>query len=91
VRFRDGSDKGTESVLQLLCKSREKYDGALAILRQVLEEESMSTTRIFEWQAPLGAKSKQSQEHAHHFFDIKRIAHKEFILASKNSPSHIKM
>jgi hypothetical protein len=34
VRFLAGSDKGTENVLQILCKSREKCDGDTCIDRQ---------------------------------------------------------
>jgi hypothetical protein len=54
----------------------------------------MSRTRVREWHARFRADEKgetgeeQSQEHAHDFFDIKGIVHKEFFLQAEQSISH---
>jgi hypothetical protein len=64
MRFRDGSDKETASVHQVLCKYRKKCDGDPGMIRQVFEEESMSRTWVFEWHA-LFRTSQTSIENDH--------------------------
>jgi hypothetical protein len=63
----------TASVHQILCKSRRIVTEALAIIKHVFGEESMSRTRVFEWHSRFRtdqkshAIEKQSQEHTLNF------------------------
>jgi hypothetical protein len=74
MQFRDGSNKGTASNLGQIS---EKCNGDPAMNRQAFGGESMSRTRVLNGMLGSGQTKKgetgegQSQEHAHHFFDIK--------------------
>jgi hypothetical protein len=63
--FRDGSDKGTVSVRQILCKSQKKCNGDLAMIRQAFREESMSHTWVFEWLARFRACQTSTEDDQH--------------------------
>jgi hypothetical protein len=59
------------------------------MIKQAFREESMSHTRVFEWHAQFRAKSKQSQEHAHHFLWLQWDCSQGIDLGGPNSQFHI--
>jgi hypothetical protein len=54
----------------MLCESQKRSIETLEMIRQVFGEESMSHTRVFEWQVQVQGETgeEQSQENAHNFF-----------------------
>jgi hypothetical protein len=59
MRFRYGSDKGTASVHQMLCKSQKNEMETLAMIKQAFREGRMSHTRVLEWHARIRTDQKR--------------------------------
>jgi hypothetical protein len=86
MRFRDESDEGRASnFVQISEKVRSK---TFQRLDKLTGEENMSRTRVFKWHEKGGTGEEQSQEHVHHFFDIKEIVQKNSSWQAKQSISH---
>jgi hypothetical protein len=85
MRLQDGSNKGTASVHQILCKSRKKCNGG----------ESISHMRVFEWhvqthQAQKGKIGEEkNQEHAHYFLTSRGLFTKKNSPGRSNGQFHI--